>query len=176
MGDKSNNLHSFFSSKQPDHPAGPSPQMTSQLSNIARRLKLIEEAVENMRKKEQLNEQNALSQFRKQNLQIKSFEEQIKDMKRAIESMKDNMQLIIEELKSTAKNQDVKVLQKYIDIWQPIQFVTAKQVERIVRDVLREQAMREHAARAPPPEKPAPAQNPPHRSSTMDDIFAEHDE
>jgi predicted nucleic acid-binding Zn-ribbon protein len=132
--------HGFFSShKQPQQESAPPSQMTMQMGNMSRRIKIIEEALENMRKKAQLNEQNMLDSQKKQNANLRAFEEELTDMQEKISSLKDDLHLIVEELKLTAKSDDVKVLQKYIDLWNPVQFITAKEARRIVEDVLREQ-------------------------------------
>ena len=42
----------------------------------------------------------------------------------------------ISELKNAAKRDEVKVLEKYINIWNPVKFVTQNEVESIVKDML----------------------------------------
>ena len=46
------------------------------------------------------------------------------------------MGLIIKELQSVARKEEVKVLEKYINLWNPIKFVTSNEVEQIVNDAL----------------------------------------
>ena len=61
------------------------------------------------------------------------------DLKKAVESMDEKLVTIIKELKHAAKIGDVEVLKKYIEIWQPLDFVTRDQVEKIVKDFIAEQ-------------------------------------
>ena len=44
---------------------------------------------------------------------------------------------IVRELEETAKREEVKVLEKYINYWNPIKFVTQNEVEAIVSEILK---------------------------------------
>ena len=45
--------------------------------------------------------------------------------------------MIIKELKSTAKREEVKVLEKYINFWDPVKFVRQHEIEAIVKEILK---------------------------------------
>ena len=44
------------------------------------------------------------------------------------------MDLIIKELKLTAGKEEVLILKKYIDLWNPMNFATQRDVERLVEE------------------------------------------
>ena len=48
------------------------------------------------------------------------------------------MDLIIKELKKTAGIEEVMTLRKYVDFWNPINFVTQRDLERAVETKLNE--------------------------------------
>lgn len=123
--------NSFFSQQPPpEQPAMPD------MGGINRRLKLIEEQLETVRKKQQMSENNMLEQQKNQNATIRAYGDELDQMKGAIEDIKKDVKLIIKELQMGAKAEDVKVLQKYIDMWDPVKFATPSSVERIVRDAI----------------------------------------
>ena len=43
---------------------------------------------------------------------------------------------IAKEMQIFAKKNEVKTLQKYVTMWEPIKFVTENQVEEIVKDII----------------------------------------
>jgi len=121
--------HGFFSSSKPQGPPAVAPPPQFNMSDLVRRLKIVEETLD--------NEQNMLEHHKKQNKSITVFADEIDEMKREISSMKDDIKLIIEELRMTAKAEEVKILQKYLDMWNPVKFVTAREVQRIIKDEIR---------------------------------------
>lgn len=118
----------FGSEKQP------SLQPPSREIELERRLKVLEENLTNVRRKLLLNEQNDLNRHKRNLLQEKTTQEEINELKKENEMLKRNIREIISELKSAARKEDVEVLKKYIDLWDPTKFVTEETVERIVED------------------------------------------
>ncbi len=77
---------------------------------------------------------NDFSRKNKQLLsEIKVLNEELLEVKREQESSLKKMDLIIKELKMTAGADEVMTLKKYIDLWSPLNFVTQRDVQRIVK-------------------------------------------
>ena len=53
-----------------------------------------------------------------------------------MDDIKGKIMLIIKELQMLARSEDVDVLRKYLDMWQPVNFVTQNEVEKMVRDAV----------------------------------------
>ena len=128
---KSNSIS--FGSK-PVIQKGPDPEVLAQLSNITRRVRLVEETVSNQRKKLSLSEENTLSDFKKLHANIKTMFGEIDEIKKENASFKEEMRKMIREFQTVAKKDDVAVLQKYIQLWEPVQFATVAQVEHMIQD------------------------------------------
>ena len=58
-----------------------------------------------------------------------------------IETVKNVVKHLSDEAGKFAKNQDVKVLQKYIDYWNPMNFMTEKDVLKLVDKILGEKGV-----------------------------------
>jgi hypothetical protein len=52
--------------------------------------------------------------------------------------MKSKILMILKELQSGAKKEDIKVLQKYVDMWEPLNFVTRNEINEIIDEKLSE--------------------------------------
>jgi hypothetical protein len=64
--------------------------------------------------------------------EFKDFNIDLLEFKHEQQQMQQKMDLIIKELKRTAGKEEVDVLKKYLDIWSPLNFVTQRDVERLV--------------------------------------------
>ena len=54
------------------------------------------------------------------------------ELKKEQERLLQKMDIIIKELKNTAGKEEVMFLQKYLDLWSPMHFVTQQDLERAV--------------------------------------------
>ncbi len=64
--------------------------------------------------------------------EVKVLSDELLEVKRAHDAMNQKLDLIIKELKRTAGQEEVMVLRKYIDLWNPLTFVTQRDLERMV--------------------------------------------
>lgn len=112
--------------------------LSDQINNLSRRLRMIEERFTNIRNKMEVDEKNMISIHKKVNSEFKTFNSDFTEIRSDIKDIRQEMSMIIKELQLTARKEDVKVLEKYIEIWQPLNFVTKNQVEKIVKEILEE--------------------------------------
>jgi len=111
-------------------------QVSNELNNVSRRLRIMEERYINIRRKTQVTDQNMLLNNRRLRNEIKMVSDDVREIKRELLDIKTKMRLIIKELKECSRKEDVSVLQKYIELWEPINFVTRHEVENIINDIL----------------------------------------
>lgn len=103
---------------------------------LGRRIKIMEEAINNLRRKILVNEQNDLNRQKKVLFDQKSALGEINEIKKDIENLKRVLREMINELKACAKKEEVEVLKKYINLWNPIKFATEETVERMIEERL----------------------------------------
>jgi hypothetical protein len=107
-----------------------------QISNITRRLKLLEERLIALKSKSTMLEENEMAEKKVVEKQIKDLSTQIKDVKMSVSQVRDDVLLIIKELQTLAKKDKVDMLEKYIEIWSPINYVSQNEVQKLVRDTV----------------------------------------
>ncbi len=123
-------------------PTKPSPQMpdvsgmTEQVNAMSARIRIGEERFSELRKKMLVIEQNMLSNNKKAMTEIKALQTDIMEMRRTIQAVEDKIITIIKELRLAARKEDVDVLKRYLEIWDPVKFVTNEQVEKIIDEKL----------------------------------------
>ncbi len=108
------------------------PDVNDQVRELSRRLRILEERHANQRKAFQVLEHNMLTENKKLQTQLRTTQNDFDDLKKQIYDMKQKFDLIGAELADTAKRADVVVLEKYINLWEPLNFVTRNEVERLV--------------------------------------------
>lgn len=83
-------------------------------------------------------------QFRKE---LKTLNDDLLEVKHEQGKILQKMDLMIKELQKTAGAEEVMVLKKYVDFWNPLNFVTQRDVERIVEQKLEEKHHGSHPKR-----------------------------
>lgn len=109
------------------------------ISNVSRRLRTLEEGFTNLRRALQVTDQNMLGKHKVFATEIRTISSDISDIKSNINELKEKILEMVNELEETAKKEEVKVLEKYINFWNPVKFVTQNEVDAIVRDVLQKE-------------------------------------
>jgi len=125
----------FFGQKQA--PAMPDiGGMTEQLNLMAARVRIQEERYSELRKKMLVVEQNMLSNHKKAMNEIKVLQSDVTEVRRTMQAIEDKMITIIKELRLTARKEDVDIMKRYLDLWDPIKFITSQQVDKIIDEKL----------------------------------------
>jgi hypothetical protein len=108
------------------------------ITNITRRIKLIEERSVALKSKTTMLEDNEMTEKRHVDKEVKELSNNIKEVKLSIAQIKDDVLLIIKELQTLAKKDKVDMLDKYIELWSPINYVSQNEVQKIVKDLIEE--------------------------------------
>jgi len=139
-GDAKKGSGLFGGGKPHPSPEGASVSFLSQeISSLSTRLRVLEERNSNMRKKQELVEQSMLSGRKKVSEEVSLVRDEIDEIKRTLVEVENRIIMLIKELRLTAKKEDVDTMTKYIEMWEPVNFVTQNQVEKIIREILDEE-------------------------------------
>ena len=125
-------ISSFFAKKPGPEPSKGITDFSEKLGGITTRLRVLEERFSSTRTKIQLIEQNMLGQHKKDSQETQTVIKDITDLRKDIEDIKSKIVLVIKELKLSAKKEDVQILSRYLNLWEPVNFVTQSEVEKIV--------------------------------------------
>ncbi len=111
-------------------------EMQEKINVLAARLRIAEERDSEMRKKLLVVEQNMLSNNKKAMTEIKSVQTEINEVKRTIQAVEDKIITIIKELRLMARKEDIDIMKRYLELWDPVKFITAERVEKIIDEKL----------------------------------------
>ena len=124
----------LFGGKKKEEPQLHLGEIQEQVMTVTRRLRVMDEQQTNLRRKLQMVEQNMLSNNKRLGQEIKNVNAEIVDVKRMVAEIENKILLIIKEIKESARKEDVDVLQKYVNMWEPVNFVTRDEVEKMLEE------------------------------------------
>ena len=108
------------------------------LSKVYIWIKGIESKLNNLRREFDVLKEDASRKYDKLGKELKMVNSDLIELKREREKIIEKMDLIIKELKLTAGKEEVETLKKYVDLWSPMNFVTQRDVERVVEEKMSE--------------------------------------
>jgi len=112
--------------------------LLNQISRLNRRLRLIEEQISTLREHTNLVENNITQKDKNTTEELNNFSEELHDFHNEINEVKQTMDQFINKLDRFASKEEVKVLKRYLDIWNPMNFLTKEEVEEIISKKLEE--------------------------------------
>ncbi len=124
----------FFGPKP--QPQQPDLSFKEDVTALTSRIRINEERMGELRKKLLLIEQNMLAQQKKSANDLRVLQADIIDSKHTIQAIEDKIITVIKELRLTSRKEDMDVMKKYIELWNPVKFVTRDAVETIIDDKL----------------------------------------
>ena len=124
--------------QEPETPSQPTINISGVVNSINRRVRVLEERNSNIQRKTGVIEDNMINKNKEISEDIKKINSDIKQLKRDFEEVKDSIKLLVRELQSMAKKEDVDVIQKYIDLWNPTNFVTNRELDKAVKRIISE--------------------------------------
>lgn len=121
-------------------PEEPKPDKESY--ELARRLRTLEERYLTLERRSQVTEENMIENNHTLTKEIKLINEDIREIKKSLAELSEKMNSLITELQDFSRKDEVEVLKKYLDYWDPLKSVTQEQVEAIVKEALESQKER----------------------------------
>ncbi len=118
--------------------------LNQSIGEIERRLRSLEEKYSNLERRSQVTEENMLSGNRKVKAEIKMGSEELSDLKAQVADVNEKIRAVVRELQGFARAEDVDVIRKYLNLIEPLGFVTQNEVDKLVKQAV-EEALSEHA-------------------------------
>ena len=79
--------------------------------------------------------QNMIADFKESTTEFKLINSELKEIKKELFNLKEAMKDFTKELNFLATKQEFKVLEKYINLWNPMNFVTQKDLEKAIKEL-----------------------------------------
>ena len=97
------------------------------------RVRILESKYSLMRDRLFLINQNMLMEYKKLNKEITFIDDELKGLKQEVNDIKNLLRKLVTEIDGFARKEDLKVVQKYLSIMNPLNFMTEDEVKKIIR-------------------------------------------
>ena len=105
-----------------------------QINMLIRTIRILEERYSNLRKKTQITDQNMIEDVKKMSTEIKLVDSELSEMKKQLFDVNEKISVLFEQLKGGVKKEDINVLSRYLDLWNPMRFVTFEEAKKIIKE------------------------------------------
>ncbi len=112
-------------------------------ADILRQLRVLEDRYVNLRRKAQLTDENLLSQEQHVQKEIRSLTDELTEIRRQLASVKQGLLSVEGELGHCATIYDIKTIEKYLQYWEPLGFVTQTELSRRRNEISRAASSRD---------------------------------
>lgn len=113
-------------------------RISKSLNSLASNLRILEERYSNLRDRLQVSEQNIIMMDKELRSDLKMLSEDVLELKREINDINDKLRIISSEIKNLVNKHEFKVVERYIDLWQPMNFVTRNELKKLLEEKLKE--------------------------------------
>jgi len=76
--------------------------------------------------------QNMIGQFKKNSTEFKAINDDLKEMRSELFKIKETIKDLSRELQFFATKEHIKALEKYINLWNPMKFITEEDLNKIL--------------------------------------------
>jgi len=104
------------------------------LNEVIGRLRINESKISTLRERILVTDSNMIDEYKNISKEVKNLNTDIRELKNELQMLKETIQDIIKSTENFAPSQDVKVLEKYINMWNPLTFVTEQEVKKIINE------------------------------------------
>ncbi len=112
--------------------------------DVTNRIRELEGKYNLLRDRVLIINNNMIEEYKKIIGEIRAADEDIRHIKTDIFNIKESIKHIIKDLELFAKKEEVKYLEKYINLWNPMKFTTEDDVRKIIEENKKE-GLKKHA-------------------------------
>ena len=109
-------------------------KISKNVNTLAASLRILEGRYSTLRSKGQVSEQNLIELEKEVTNDIKMISEDLVEVKREMKDIKDKLILIKAELGNRASKNELKIMERYIDMWQPMNFITRNELNKLLEE------------------------------------------
>lgn len=102
------------------------------LNELNTRVRILEGKYNLTRERMLIINQNMIDHYKKLNSGIRSMEEDVAEIKDSLDLLKETITDIVKELRLLARKEELKILEKYINLWNPLKIMTEEEVKELI--------------------------------------------
>lgn len=104
------------------------------VTDVAARLKVLEERYANLSRREQLAEQNMMRFQKDLRGDLKAVQNRLLETRKHANELREKLELIQGQVAQSADKHELRVVEAYLDLIQPMQFVTRVEAKKLLEE------------------------------------------
>ncbi|HDD05243.1 MAG TPA: hypothetical protein ENF51_02010 [Candidatus Aenigmarchaeota archaeon] len=104
-----------------------------QVNQLMSRVRLLEERYDQLSTKIKIVDESSLKRYKEIKEMISDFNADVDELRKLVKELETVVKNIIKELENVAKVQDVKVLERYINLLDPTRYLTKEEAIQLIR-------------------------------------------
>jgi len=104
------------------------------LNEVNSRTRILENKYSLMGERLLIINQNMIEEYKRSSKELQTITKDISNLKKDLEEIKNTLRHIVQEMSTFAKKENVKTIEKYINILNPLNFVTEEQVLKLLKE------------------------------------------
>jgi len=112
-------------------------KLSDLVADLSARVRLTEERVDNLRSHLELVDSSLIEKHKTVISEIRNIEDGQRALRSDMDMLKDLAERLAKRMEAFASKEEVKVLERYVELWQPLNFVTRSEVAALVKNVLK---------------------------------------
>lgn len=103
-----------------------------EIASLSRRVKIVEEQIDTLSSKVQLTEKDTIEKHKTSIKRINKTESDMREIRGKLQEINELVMRIADRLKDLAPKEDIEILERYSKWWQPLNYVTKKEVSDMI--------------------------------------------
>ena len=108
--------------------------VSNALTDLNSRIRALESKYNLLGEKVVVINQSMLQEFKRILDEIKIIDEDVVELKKELSDLKNILNHIMQEMGDFARKENLKVLEKYINLWNPLNFTTLDEVKKLIKE------------------------------------------
>ncbi len=135
----------------PKAPRPPSPIRAEQqlqskvhdrLSDISARVKLVEQQLQTIRNHLEVVDSSVIEKHKTLISEIRKTEDDMRNLRADMDKVKGLSERLAKRLEAFATKEEVKVLERYVNMWQPMNYMSKQETEKLVKNILKQSGVK----------------------------------
>ena len=127
-----------FGQKKPSQADVIEKQVGTQIADIAGRVKIVEERIDTLRTHVGLIDNSLIEKHKTTVAKLNNLRDSMRSLRSDLDEVKDFSERIAKRMEALASKEQVKVLERYIDMWQPLKYIKNSELKAAMLPILKE--------------------------------------
>jgi len=113
-------------------------EIKEQIADLSGRIKVLEERIDTMRTHLELLDNTLVERHKTIVAEINDLKDSIRSIRADLEEVKDFNERLAKRMEALASKEELKVLERYVDAWQPLNYITRNELKATVKALLKD--------------------------------------